>query len=119
MTHTSKTSPSSSAIDAGALVNDDVSGANIPSPNVPCPVNIFASPHMALFTAAHDSIQFYRAIIQFAAKHLCPGGRLYFELNPKTFTQVVSFLKVMKFVDIVVENDMRKTARMLVAKTIK
>ena len=74
---------------------------------------------MALFTAAHDSIQFYRAIIQFAAKHLCPGGRLYFELNPKTFTQVVSFLKVMKFVDIVVENDMRKTARMLVAKTIK
>ena len=76
-------------------------------------------PHMALFTAAHDSIQFYRAIIQFAAKHLCPGGRLYFELNPKTFTQVVSFLKVMKFVDIVVENDMRKTARMLVAKTIK
>jgi len=76
-------------------------------------------PHLALFTAADDSIQFYRAIIQFAAKHLCPGGRLYFELNPKTFTQVVSFLKVMKFVDIVVENDMRNTARMLVAKTKK
>jgi len=76
-------------------------------------------PHLALFTAADDSIQFYRAIIQFAAKHLCPGGRLYFELNPKTFAQVISFLKVMKFVDIVVENDMRKTARMLVAKTIK
>ncbi|MGB2233811.1 MAG: peptide chain release factor N(5)-glutamine methyltransferase, partial [Flavobacteriaceae bacterium] len=51
-------------------------------------------PHLALFTAADDSIQFYRAIIQFAAKHLCPGGRLYFELNPKTFAQVISFLKV-------------------------
>lgn len=76
-------------------------------------------PHLALFTAADDSIQFYRAIIQFAAKHLCPGGRLYFELNPKTFAQVISFLKVMKFVDIVVENDMRNTARMLVAKTKK
>ena len=76
-------------------------------------------PHLALFTAADDSIQFYRAIIQFAAKHLCPGGRLYFELNPKTFEQVISFLKVMKFVDIVVENDMRNTARMLVAKTKK
>ena len=76
-------------------------------------------PHLALFTATDDSIQFYRAIIQFAAKHLCPGGRLYFELNPKTFAQVISFLKVMKFVDIVVENDMRNTARMLVAKTKK
>ena len=74
-------------------------------------------PHLALFTAADDSIQFYRAIIQFAAKHLCPGGRLYFELNPKTFEQVISFLKVMKFVDIVVENDMRNTARLLVSKT--
>jgi release factor glutamine methyltransferase len=76
-------------------------------------------PHLALFTAADDSIQFYRSIIQFAAKHLCPGGRLYFELNPKTFAQVISFLKVMKFVDIVVENDMRNTARMLVAKIKK
>ena len=76
-------------------------------------------PHLALFTAADDPIQFYRAIIQFAAKQLCPGGRLYFELNPKTFKQVISFLKVMKFVDIVVENDMRNTARMLVAKTKK
>ena len=76
-------------------------------------------PDLALFTAADDSIQFYRAIIQFAAKHLCLGGRLYFELNPKTFEQVVSLLKLMKFVDIVVENDMRNTARMLVAKTKK
>ena len=76
-------------------------------------------PDLALFTAADDSIQFYRAIIQFAAKHLRSGGRLYFELNPKTFAQVISFLKVMKFVDIVVENDMRNTARMLVAKTKK
>ena len=76
-------------------------------------------PDLALFTAADDSIQFYRAIIQFAAKHLRSGGRLYFELNPKTFAQVVSFLKVMKFVDIVVENDMRNTVRMLVAKTKK
>ena len=76
-------------------------------------------PHLALFTAANDSIQFYYTIIQFATKHLRPGGRLYFELNPKTFKQVVSFLKVMKFVDIVVEKDMRNTARMLVAKTKK
>jgi|TARA_A100001011_G_scaffold392685_1_gene480804 release factor glutamine methyltransferase len=82
--------------------------------------NVFHyEPHLALFTAAEDSIQFYRAIIQFAAKHLCPGGRLYFELNPKTFALVISFLKVMKFVDIVVENDMRNTSRMLVAKTKK
>ncbi len=76
-------------------------------------------PDLALFTSADDSIQFYRAIIQFAAKHLCLGGRLYFELNPKTIEQVVSFLKLMKFVDIVVQNDMRNNARMLVAKTKK
>ena len=74
-------------------------------------------PHMALFTAADDSIQFYRAIASFAATHLRPGGSLYFELNPKTFQEVISFLKMMEFIDIVVENDLRNNPRMLVAKT--
>lgn len=74
-------------------------------------------PHMALFTAADDSIQFYRAVASFAATHLRPGGSLYFELNPKTFQEVISFLKMMEFIDIVVENDLRNNPRMLVAKT--
>ena len=76
-------------------------------------------PHLALFTSREDPIQFYRAVIQFAALHLSPGGRLYFELNPKTAKAVISLLKTMDFVDIVVENDMQNQARMLVAKTRK
>ena len=76
-------------------------------------------PHMALFTSIEDPIQFYRAVIQFASLHLCPGGRLYFELNPNTAEAVISLLKTMDFIDIVAENDMQNQARMLVAKTRK
>ena len=76
-------------------------------------------PHLALFTSIEDPIQFYRAIIKFAVLHLCPGGRLYFELNPNTAKEVISLLKTMDFIDIVVENDMQNQARMLVAKTKK
>ena len=76
-------------------------------------------PHLALFTSREDPIQFYRAVIQFAALHLCRGGRLYFELNPNTAKAVISLLKTMDFIDIVVENDMQNQARMLVAKTKK
>ena len=76
-------------------------------------------PHLALFTSRKDPIQFYRAVIQFAALHLCRGGRLYFELNPYTAKAVISLLKTMDFIDIVVENDMQNQARMLVAKTKK
>ena len=76
-------------------------------------------PHLALFSSKEDPIQFYRAVIQFANLHLNPGGRLYFELNPKTAKAVISLLKTMDFVDIVVENDMQNQNRMLVAKTKK
>ena len=76
-------------------------------------------PHLALFTSKDDPIQFYRAIIKYAALHLCPGGRLYFELNPSTANAVISFLKTMDFVDMVVEKDMQNQARMLVSKTRK
>ena len=76
-------------------------------------------PHLALFSSKEDPIQFYRAVIQFANLHLNPGGRLYFELNPKTAKAVISLLKTTDFVDIVVENDMQNQTRMLVAKTKK
>ena len=76
-------------------------------------------PHLALFTPQEDSIKFYREIIQFAKQHLFPGGRLYFELNPNTTKAVISLLKTNDFIDIVVENDMKNQARMLVAKTKK
>ena len=69
-------------------------------------------PHLALFTSKEDPIQFYRAVIQFAALHLCPRGRLYFELNPNTAKAVISLLKTMDFIAIEVENDMLNQARM-------
>ena len=76
-------------------------------------------PHLALFTSIEDPIQLYRAIIKFAVLHLCPGGRLYFELNPNTAKEVIALLKTMYFIDIVVENEMQNQDRMLVAKTKK
>lgn len=39
-------------------------------------------PPAALFVPDDDPLRFYRAIAQYAARSLKPGGKLYFEINP-------------------------------------
>ena len=38
-------------------------------------------PHTALFVPDNDPLLFYRTIAQKATTMLCPGGKLYFEIN--------------------------------------
>ncbi len=73
-------------------------------------------PHLALFVEEDDDIIFYKKIIQFCDKHLCPGGYLYFELNPLTSNQVKNYadeFKIFNFTEIMV--DMSGKARFLKA----
>jgi release factor glutamine methyltransferase len=46
-------------------------------------------PHEALFVQGKDPVLFYRSIINHCAEKLKPSGRLYFELNPLTASQVM------------------------------
>jgi release factor glutamine methyltransferase len=48
-------------------------------------------PHSALFVKGNDPILFYRKITDLCSRHLSPGGKLYFELNPLTAADVQSY----------------------------
>lgn len=47
-------------------------------------------PAMALFVPDDDPLRFYTAISAYAAKALKPGGRLYYEINPRFAGKLVS-----------------------------
>ena len=49
-------------------------------------------PHTALFVPDDDPLCFYRAITQYALTALKPGGRLYFEINPRFADDTVRLL---------------------------
>ena len=82
------------------------------SPNV-----LNYEPHMALFTPENDPLFYYRLIINFALSVLKPGGRLYFEINPKYLELLKSNFSVDTFGEIEVRNDIFGKSRML--KVIK
>lgn len=70
-------------------------------------------PHLALFVPDNDPLIFYREIADFAASHLNPGGRLYFEINEKSGDEVVSLLNNRKFRDIAIRKDINGRDRMI------
>lgn len=72
-------------------------------------------PNLALFTPENDPILFYKAICNLAVRHLKPDGVLYFELNPKTATEVTRFLQTLGFEEVEVRKDMSGKERMLKA----
>ena len=50
-------------------------------------------PHLALFVPDDDPLLFYRAIAQYAAKALKPGGLLFFEINPLCVEEMKGMLQ--------------------------
>lgn len=50
-------------------------------------------PHSALFVPDENPLLFYRRICAFAKDHFNPGGRLYFELNPRHADELASEMK--------------------------
>lgn len=70
-------------------------------------------PHLALFTDTEDALIFYLTIARFAAKHLTPGGMLYFELNEFNGTEVAKVVDRQGFDQVELRQDMSGKIRML------
>ena len=62
-------------------------------------------PHLALFAPNDNPMLFYRAISNYAATALHPGGSLYFELNPLLAGDVASLLSSCGFLHVEIRPD--------------
>lgn len=72
-------------------------------------------PHLALFVPDDDPLLFYRAIAEYAVKHLKPSGYLYFEINQAYPTEITSLLTKMRFCQVTVHPDMYEKSRFISA----
>jgi len=72
-------------------------------------------PHAALFVPEDDPLIFYKAIADFAAIHLNPGGLLFFEINENYAEQIVELLRNKLFKNIELRKDIGGRDRMVKA----
>lgn len=70
-------------------------------------------PHTALFVPEDDPLVFYKAIADFAAKNLAPGGLLFFEINESYGSEIVKLLREKGFKNIELRKDMSGRDRMV------
>lgn len=78
--------------------------------------NVLAhEPHTALFVSNEQPLVFYEAIAEFAKKHLCNGGSLFFEINEYLGKQTIEMLTAKGFTDIILRKDMQGKDRMIKA----
>ena len=69
-------------------------------------------PHLALFVPDHEPLIFYRAITQYASRHLHLNGSLYFEINEKQGVHVAALLREFGFNEICIRKDLQGKDRM-------
>jgi release factor glutamine methyltransferase len=73
-------------------------------------------PETALFVPDNAPLLFYKAIANFALKHLSPGsGRLFFEINEAYGNEVCALLREKGFAKIFIKKDMQGKDRMVMA----
>jgi release factor glutamine methyltransferase len=70
-------------------------------------------PHTALFVPENDPLIFYKAIADFAVKHLENKGLLFFEINENFGKETVELLSDKEFTDIELRKDMSGRDRMV------
>ena len=70
-------------------------------------------PHTALFVPEDDPLVFYKAIADYAAENLTPGGLLFFEINESYGDGVVQLLNDRLFKNIELRKDMSGRDRMI------
>ncbi len=70
-------------------------------------------PHLALFVADEDPLEFYNAIATYARSALTSGGMLFFEINGVYGIETVEMLKGNQFKNIVLKKDMQGIDRMI------
>ncbi len=71
-------------------------------------------PALALFVPDDDPLLFYRNIAKSALAVLRPGGRLYFEINPRHAAEVVDLLTTLGYTDVTTERDFTGRVRFVV-----
>ena len=72
-------------------------------------------PDIALFVPDEDPLRFYRAIAEYAAIALKPGGCLYFEINPIYVKEMKEMLEKLHFIHIETREDAFGKKRMMKA----
>ena len=60
-----------------------------------------------------DALKFYKAIADFALKHLSPKGKLYFEINEGLRNDVKNLLQEKGFKNVEVKKDLSGKERMV------
>lgn len=70
-------------------------------------------PYLALFVEDNNPLVFYKAITEFASKHLKRGGHLYFEINQYLGKEMISLLEKFGFQDIELKKDLFANDRMI------
>ncbi len=73
-------------------------------------------PHLALFVPNDDPLRFYRAIAGYGAEALKPGGKLYFEINPRFDKDLLLMLQTLGYQDILTHKDLQGKNRMMLAR---
>jgi len=81
-------------------------------PNIEANV-IDNEPHIALFVPDNEPLLFYKAIVQFAKKHLNMNAALFFEINRNYGDEVVNLLIDFGFVNIELRKDISGNNRMI------
>ena len=70
-------------------------------------------PHLALFVNDSDPLLFYKAICDFALKHLNEKGKIYFEINQSLASETEHMLKNKGFKDVELIKDLNNNYRIL------
>lgn len=73
-------------------------------------------PAQALFVPDDDPLRFYLAVGRYASAALCPGGRLYFEINPLYAAPLREAIAGLGFSDVTILPDDRRRQRFLTAR---
>jgi release factor glutamine methyltransferase len=72
-------------------------------------------PHLALFVANNNPLQYYKAIAAFAQQHLAPGGAVYLEIYEEAGNTVLALFREAGFAHTVLRKDLQEKNRMIKA----
>ena len=70
-------------------------------------------PHLALFVENNDPLLFYKAICDYALKHLNENGKIYFEINQSLGSETKNLLENNGFKNVELIKDLSNNNRIL------
>ena len=75
-------------------------------------------PHLALFVPDEDPLRFYRAIADIGMRLLCPGGRVFVELNAELAEETLQLFHQKGYTDLQLRADQFGRTRFLAATVV-